>query len=451
MAHWIKPGLSIDFIGRRRRFAILSILAVIASLATLVVNWRVRGSALNYGTDFKGGTQLQVLFAKPLKAAQVRSTLSGAGYKNAEVVQMDDGQRKGLFMLRLTEVAAFSEEQQRQVKAALQEAFGDKLKRFDYKSGSDRIRLQFARGAKVAPDAEPDAEPTPTPTSQPAKESAAGGAVANASPTSQPAAAGAGVKGGDSAASKKARSGATRERADLKRIREVVAATGVGVQTVTQPGRSEDNRYEVLLSGLGEDIRKAFDAALGAGSIADIPQVESVGAKMGQQLRDDGIKSVVYALLLMLVYIAFRFDFRYAPGAVIALAHDVIVTTGLFALAWAEFSLPVVAALLTIAGYSINDTIVVFDRIRENVTRLRDRKFPLVVNASLNETLSRTLLTSLTTLFTCVAIWVLGTGVLRTFAFALTAGVLIGTYSSLFIASPIVVAMNERLAGKGRR
>ncbi len=104
--------------------------------------------------------------------------------------------------------------------------------------------------------------------------------------------------------------------------------------------------------------------------------------------------------------------------------------------------------MLTIAGYSINDTIVVYDRIRENVAKLRDRKFPLVVNASINETLSRTLLTSITTLFTCVSIWIVGTGVLKTFAFALTLGVLVGTYSSIFIASPLVIILNERFAKK---
>jgi len=206
-----------------------------------------------------------------------------------------------------------------------------------------------------------------------------------------------------------------------------------------------------VLVGLDRDIRKVFSMALGKDVVKDVPQVESVGAKMGRQLRDDGIKSVMYAMLLMLVYIAFRFDFQYAPGAVIALMHDVIITTGLFALTWQEFSLSVVAALLTIAGYSINDTIVVYDRIRENVAKMRDRKFPLVVNASINETLSRTLLTSLTTLFTCVSIWVIGTGVLKTFAFALTAGVLIGTYSSIFVASPITILLSEKFAKKKPR
>ena len=204
------------------------------------------------------------------------------------------------------------------------------------------------------------------------------------------------------------------------------------------------------MTGLEQNVKEALTKNLGKGTIKGIPQVETVGSKMGKQLRDNGIQAVLWSLLLMLVYIAFRFDFRYAPGAVVALAHDVIITTGIFALTWQDFSLTVIAALLTIAGYSVNDTIVIYDRIRENVARLRDRKFDQVVNTSINETLSRTLLTSLTTLFTCVSIWVVGTGVLRTFAFALTLGVLVGTYSTIFIASPLVVKLNEKFAKKTR-
>ena len=185
--------------------------------------------------------------------------------------------------------------------------------------------------------------------------------------------------------------------------------------------------------------------------VKDVPQVEAVGAKMGKQLRDDGIKSVIYALLLMLVYIAFRFDFRYAPGAVVALAHDVIITMGLLAITWQRVLHDTVAALLTIAGYSINDTIVVYDRIRENVAKLRDRKFPLVVNASINETLSRTLLTSLTTLLSSLAMLFIGAGDVAVFAFVFSFGIIIGTYSSIAVASPVTLWLNDRFAKKAMR
>jgi preprotein translocase subunit SecF len=383
MAQWIKSNININFVGRRKSFWTLSTLLVLGSIGVMVANALIRGDALNYSTDFKGGSEIQVEFSKKINAAQIRSALKASGFKGAEVVEVSGSSRPNFYMLRLTEVTAFSPEEQQKFKDALNNKFKkENIRRFEHKTGSDKVYLHFKKAYKV----------------------------------------------------------------NIDDIKGAFADSKVEVQQVQQFGRAEDNVFEVILAGLDRDIRRIFDSAMGAGTVKDVPQVESVGAKMGKQLRDDGIKSVIYALLLMLVYIAFRFDFHYAPGAVVALAHDVIITTGLFAVTWQEFSLTVVAALLTIAGYSINDTIVVFDRIRENVAKLRDRKFPLVVNASINETLSRTLLTSLTTLFTCVSIWIVGTGVLKTFAFALTAGVIIGTYSSMFIASPVTILLNEKLA-----
>jgi preprotein translocase subunit SecF len=388
MARWIKPNINIDFVGRRKTFWTLSTLLILGSIGMLVANFLMRGDALNYSTDFKGGSEIQIEFSRKVGPAAIRAALTKGGFKGAEVVRVSDEKRPHFFMLRLTEVSAFSEADQKKVKSGLESKYGKKnLTRFDYKSGGDKVYVNFKRGYKTS----------------------------------------------DKTAGE---------------IEAIFKQGKIDVQQVQRFGRAEDNVFEVALLGLDRDIRKIFDASLGKGIVKDVPQVESVGAKMGKQLRDDGIKSVIYALLLMLVYIAFRFDFQYAPGAVVALAHDVLITTGLFAVAWQEFSLSVVAALLTIAGYSINDTIVVYDRIRENVAKMRDRKFPMVVNASINETLSRTLLTSLTTLFTCVSIWVVGTGVLKTFAFALTAGVLIGTYSSIFIASPITIVLNEKFAKK---
>jgi preprotein translocase subunit SecF len=395
MAQWVKPDININFYDRRKTFWALSILAIIASFATLIGNWAVRGDALNYGTDFKGGSQIQIEFHKDVGAAAIRSALNKGGFKGAEVVRLQDETRKHFYMLRLTDVSALASGDMKRVKGALQKEFENRLKDVSYKSGSDKVYLTFTR------DLEVDAT--------------------------------------------------SKGQAVRERVAKRFAETGVAVQRVRLFGRAEDRRFEVQLRGLSEKIDKVFAQNLGKDAVKEIPQVETVGAKMGRQLRDDGLKAVIYALLLMLVYIALRFDFRYAPGAVAALAHDVTITVGLFSLTWTEFSLPVVAALLTIAGYSINDTIVVYDRIRENVARLRDRKFSLVVNSSVNETLSRTVLTSITTLFTCVAIWIVGTGVLRVFAFALVAGVVVGTYSSIFVASPLVVVLNERFAAAKRK
>jgi preprotein translocase subunit SecF len=169
-----------------------------------------------------------------------------------------------------------------------------------------------------------------------------------------------------------------------------------------------------------------------------------VGAQVGQDLRNQTIQAIVWALVGMLAYITYRFEFKYGIGAVAALAHDVLIVLGAFALTGREFNLPVVAAFLTIVGYSLNDTVVVFDRVRENNTTLRRLSLYDRFNKSLNQTLSRTLLTSLTTLIVVAGLFVFGGPVINDFAFALLIGVLVGTYSSLFVASPIVYTWLER-------
>src|SRR6185503_10448697 len=148
--------------------------------------------------------------------------------------------------------------------------------------------------------------------------------------------------------------------------------------------------------------------------------------------------------ICIMVYIAVRFDFRYGPGTVASLLHDAILVVGAFAITYREFSLTTIAAILTVIGYSMNDTIVVFDRIREDASRLRDKKFDKVVNTAINETLSRTILTSLTVFLVTVAMNIWGTGVIRDFAFAMNVGVIVGTYSSIFVAAPILIWLNDR-------
>jgi len=174
-----------------------------------------------------------------------------------------------------------------------------------------------------------------------------------------------------------------------------------------------------------------------------LEQIVTVGPDVGEKFRNDGILSILFALGLILLYIAIRFDVRYAPGAVVALMHDVIITFGLTTLLGLEVTLETVAALLAIVGYSLNDTIVTFDRIRENLTAGTEDPLPQVVNKAINECLSRTLLTSLTTLLAVTVLAFLGTGVIRDFAITLTIGVLIGTYSSIFVASPIMLMMDK--------
>lgn len=394
MPQWIKPGTTYEFYGPRRRAYAISWGLTAASFVALGVNVFWRGSALNYGTDFTGGSQLQVQFSRAVRPSEVRGALAKGGFGGSEVVAMTAGAAPNTFMLRMGEVSACSAAERQKATAELQRAFGAPIRKLDYKEGSDKIYV-------VLP----------------------------------------------------ARTDVTKKAAEddvARKIEAAFTAAGVEVQQVRLFGRARDGSFEVGLGGLGAGVERALNAALGPGSVRDIPQVETVGGRMGRQLRDSGIKSLIYSMLLILLYITLRFDLRYAPGVLIALVHDVVITVGLFAVLWHEFSLSVVAALMTIAGYSVNDTIVVFDRIREDAARFRDRKFDRVVNGAINETLSRTLLTSLT-LITCLALWALGTGSIREFGFALSIGIILGTYSSIFVASPMVVYFNERVNALSRK
>ncbi|WP_456456683.1 protein translocase subunit SecF [Thermovibrio sp.] len=214
---------------------------------------------------------------------------------------------------------------------------------------------------------------------------------------------------------------------------------GVSVQNV-----EGENAYMVkapvsgnpnkTIEEIKEVLKKRFDGKL------TVLKVEMIGPTVGKELREKGIMAIIYALIGILIYVAWRFEPIFAFGAVLALVHDALATTGIFMSVGREFSLPVIAALLTVIGYSINDTIVVYDRIRENMkTLLRSKPFEEIVNDSINQTLSRTIITSLTTLFVVLCLYLFGGGVINDFAFVLLVGITVGTYSSIFIASAIVV------------
>ncbi|MBT4653777.1 MAG: protein translocase subunit SecF [Thiotrichales bacterium] len=173
----------------------------------------------------------------------------------------------------------------------------------------------------------------------------------------------------------------------------------------------------------------------------DVRRVEFVGPKVGEELTNDGGLAMLYALIGILIYVAFRFEYRFALGSITALVHDVIITLGVFSILQIEFDLTVLAAILAVIGYSLNDTIVVFDRIRENFLSTRKLEPMPIVNEALNQTLSRTLMTSLTTLLVLFALFYLGGEVIHSFAGALLIGVLIGTYSSIYVASSMILAL----------
>ena len=243
------------------------------------------------------------------------------------------------------------------------------------------------------------------------------------------------------------------EETDAGTIKDVLSGLDLGSMSVQKFG---DNANEFLirvenssgeLKGLSAEIGSALSAKYGAEQV-DIRRVEMVGPQVGKDLRSKGIKAILYAMLGLLVYISWRFEFRFAVGAIVALVHDVTITLGVFSLFGKEIDLPIIAAFLAIIGYSLNDTIIVYDRIRENLAKYNKESFSFIVNRSINDTLSRTMLTSGTTLLVVLALFVLGGGVIHNFAFAMLVGVLIGTYSSIFVASPILIFWEQRKAVK---
>jgi preprotein translocase subunit SecF len=386
----IHPGANYEFIGNQKYWIGLSIVLVALTFLMLPLNayvFKGRGHMLNWGVDFRGGSEILIEFGKPVEPGEIRKTLNEAGFSDAEVVKYEDptGQKKWNYMVRLGAVSVVSEAQAKQIQSSLAKEGDATLQHVEWSEGGDKIYLRYDKPVDPA-------------------------SVANS-----------------------------------------LRAIGINSNQVQAFGRADEHTYEVGLVGLDVEIRRALDSHLGPGTVAAIPQVESVGAKAGKQLQLDGITSLGAAILLIMVYIAFRFDVRYGPGTVVALLHDAVITIGAFAVTYKEFSLTTVAAVLTIIGFSMNDTIVVFDRIRENAARLRDRRFDRVVNQSINETLSRTILTSATVFFVTLAMNIFGVGVIRDFAFAMNVGVIVGTYSSIFIASPILIWLNEKYVASQRR
>ena len=285
------------------------------------------------------------------------------------------------------------------------------------------------------------------------------------------------------------------EPVSLKNVKSGLAAIDLGKSSVQGFGEKSENEYLIRTDrsamsseGFSLNVQQALESSTGKG--VTVRRVEMVGPQVGKDLREKALFAMFYALLFIAIYISGRFELKwllsgviagvligavyflsifnvsvpyliaaalvvtlvlfwilglkYAMGATVALIHDVTITVGIFSIFNKEFTLPIIAALLTIIGYSLNDTIIVFDRIRENLRKYHKNPLEVIINRSVNETLSRTLLTSGTTLVVVVALFVLGGGIIHDFAFALLVGIVVGTYSSIYVASPILLAWNVR-------
>ncbi len=241
----------------------------------------------------------------------------------------------------------------------------------------------------------------------------------------------------------------TSQVADIGQMRSQLGTLGLGEVALQEFGQPNDVLIRIQRQKGDEAAQQAAVAkvkkALGPG--VEYRRVEFVGPKVSEELFWDGVMAVGFAMLAILVYIWFRFEWQFGLGAVIALIHDVLSTIGIFALLGFEFNLSTVAAVLTIAGYSINDTVVVYDRVRENLRRFKKLPLPELLNDSINQTLSRTVITSVTTMLALLALFFLGGEVIHDFSFAMIWGVIIGTYSSISLAVPLLLYFNIRRSG----
>lgn len=391
-----KPGRVYDFMGMRTFWMVLSTLLTLVSLFGILV-W----PGPNYGTDFKGGTEVELGFLKPTDAGTIRTATQEAGFQHPDVVEVTDPGHPNRFIIRVQEVSSLSEEQKHQLLDAL--CFSD------------------------AP------EPPITP-----KCPAGSHAIeAKFSP------------GGDKISLR------YEGMPDLNKVREQTKSVA-GVEL-----RGEDNnpvltnprdfKVEIALKSKGDLLVDGLRKQLGPEIVpATALRVEWVGPKAGKQLRDAAIKSVAIAIIFIMAYVALRFDIRFAPGGILGLTHDAIVVVGIFVFLRKEITLSTIAAVLTLVGYSISDTVVIYDRIRENFGKHRNKTFAEIINISISETISRTILTSGSVLMSMVMFFVWGTGVIRDFALALVLGVVIGTYSSIYIAAPLTEWIDHRFfAGSG--
>ncbi len=243
------------------------------------------------------------------------------------------------------------------------------------------------------------------------------------------------------------------EATSAAKIKEALKDLDLGGVVVQQFG-DEANEFLVRaqhtsseLKGLSQTVTQTLEKTYGEGKV-EVRRTEMVGPQVGKDLREKGLMAILYAMIGILIYITWRFEFRYGVGAIVALVHDVMITLGAFSLFNKEIDLPIIAAFLAIIGYSLNDTIIICDRIRENLGKHAKEGFNAIVNRSINETMSRTLLTSGTTLLVVFALFTFGGGVIHNFAFALLVGIIAGTYSTIFVVSPILIYWEGRKSGQ---
>jgi len=392
----LPPGNNFAFVAKFRAWLIVSVLLMVAAIGMLFVNKSMRGNYMNWTIDFKGGTEMIFSFAdkatgKYIKpdVGKVREALEKGG-EEVEVseVGFDDEQRGHIdgMIIRSPRFSAIKPEAESKSRDEFYNKFSKDREITKAAWSGDRLYVK-SKKLITTEEAEPIFK-------------AAG--------------------------------------LELKKWTSDEAAQ------YSHPDEGTQEYSEAYaMKGLDAQFEKILEAAQPT-ITANIENSYGVGAKAGDKLRDDAAKSVVYAIFLIMLYLAFRFDIRYAPGAAFATIHDAIMVIGVFAVTWSEVSLTTVAGLLTVMGYSVNDTVIVFDRIRENQAKLKDKKIERIIDISINEMLVRTILTSSTVFATTLIMNIFGTGLVKNFAFAMNIGVIVGTYSSIFLAAPIFMWISKK-------
>lgn len=426
------PDANYDFVGRRQLYYALTgvgILASIIALATL---------GFNKGIDFKGGSKLIVAFdgAATVDRHAVHDAVAGTiqqatGKKDVGQVEVQDfstggtGSAKKHFSVVTELTSMVTAEKRTGLTAKLKEKFPKADVQWAAE-GEDRVFLTLVDPVKVAPTYETLR------------------AVFNEAGFPK-------VGTGSDAESQldvnlfrtlQMLQSETKQEAEVKaeeaKLRE---------QKAKELTDRADSRFTVVVEEFKGKIETGLQAKFGKGFIG-VESSTAISPSVADDLMSQGLVAILYAIVGIILYIVMRFDVRYAPGALIALIHDVVLVIGAFSVAQVKFSMPVIAAVLTVAGYSITDTIVVFDRIREMQERHEGAPIDVIINSAINTTMSRTVLTSLTTFMTSVSIFLFGGGLIRDFAFAMCIGVVVGTFSSIFVASPVFMWLHERFEAR---
>jgi preprotein translocase subunit SecF len=371
-------GKIYDFMRWRFFFVGLSIIITIGSVVLLAT-----GHA-RLGTDFRGGTEIEVAFRGHVTVADIRGAITAAGFGTPDVIKVDDPRNPDRYLIRVQEVSTIAHETQAAMERKL--CFGPNLPAAECPPARQATEVKFSPG-------------------------------------------------GDKITAR------FNDEPDLAWIRQQAASvSGIHLHPGTNNPHiqnARDHKVEIELMSKGDQLIGALQRALGPRTPEQALRSEWIGPRAGAQLRDSAIKSILIAIVFIMAYIAFRFDLRFAPGGIIALIHDATGTIGMLILLGKEIDLTTVAAVLTIIGYSVNDTVVIYDRVRENLGKLRGASFRELINISISEMLGRTILTTATVQLSLLAFFIWGTGTLKNFALSLTVGLAFGAYSTIYIALPV--------------